>query len=215
MSNIAIALARLCELFNEGLHCGSAKPGFRKIQALLYWVWGIAMLSVFEFHDAPYWRMKWAAFFNKQGISSRTYGRIRVEWQAISYIKLSLDHGKAYAGMSSAGIVEREATRKRKFCQRGCVNKEPALKWWKMTSSFYKFCPIVWVCCDSKRDAHIEEIRVIDMRKTELNSPYVWKYLPKTVAQHVRVQGRTAAYQQGAKVENARAMVGIHASKVA
>ena len=87
----------------------------------------------------------------------------------ISYIKVSVHHSKSYVGSTSLGIAGREASRVRKYMQRRCANVAPAIRWWRRTSSFGQFCPIVWIKCDDTIEAVYHELRAIDIRKPELN----------------------------------------------
>ena len=166
----------LCELINEALHKRRGKPGQSRIELLLLWVWGKAMLYFLE-NSTSIWRKKWSAFFKANGINSSTYSKELVDWRYVSYVKISLFYTKAYVGSSSQGMGGREASRRRKFQQRTCAGVEPAILWWREHGCFWKFCPIVWARGGSKVEAVYSEAKTIDCRKPELNAPFIWQFL--------------------------------------
>ena len=157
---------------------------------ILYWIWGCALLRVFE-TSPSFWMTKWAMFPKAQGVCSSTYRCWMVDWETVAYVKVSLRHSKSYAGCIRQGIVAREATRWRKYKQKSRLNVEPAIRWWRRSGSYHDFCPIVWACCPSKADAEFEETPMIDMKKNKLNVPFVYQLFPekKRTAGHFQSRG--------------------------
>ena len=74
-------------------------------------------------------------------------------------------------------MVNREASRIRKFRQVGLVHVEPALKWWKRQNCFFKFVPIVVKVFPTKVEAEVSETMLQRVAKPELNFPLVHKLL--------------------------------------
>ena len=144
---------------------------------MLYWVWGCSLLSIFEL-SSTLWQTKWSAFLSYHGITSRNYDRHRLKASNVAYVKLPNKLTKAYVGSTSGGmqhggILHREGTRRRKYKQHGLPHAEPAIVWWKRSKTFFMFCPIVWFIGSDIDQAVVQEIRAIDIRKPELNTPFV------------------------------------------
>ena len=111
------------------------------------------------------------------GISFWTYNFSRLSHPAGVYVKMAAARHVSYIGMFSKTMLNREASRCRKFRQVVLVNVEPALRWWSRNRSFYGFVPIVLRLCSSKREALVLETLDQQEMKPELNVPRVWSKL--------------------------------------
>ena len=163
-------------MINAALHAQRGQNVQMLVARALFWIWGRVALRIFE-HKPTQWRATWVQFFQKHGVNAQYYSQSRVDMQNVVYLKVSIDHAKAYVGSTKENIVEREATRRRAFA---IVNtdrrSEPALIWWDKTSTFWDFCPIVVVMCDSEVAARDKEFATIEFRKPELVAPRIWRF---------------------------------------
>ena len=142
------------------------------------------MLRIYENSDSL-WREKWVNFFAGRGLTSDTYNIERLDAPNVVYVKLSLEQSKAYVGSAKINMVNREAYRRRAYAQRESSRRvEPAFWWWELTDSYWGFCPLVLLLCDSHQDAQENEVRITNIRQPELVAPYIWRPLPQN---HVHV----------------------------
>ena len=180
----SILLLRLCPLLHEALCKSPGKIGLESISWLLYWVWGVAFLSFLE-QSSSLWHRKWAAFLALNGTSSKSYTKVKLKTTNACYVKFSNRHSKAYVGSTSQTILARESTRRRKYRQCGRSHAEPAIVWWKRTRTFFEFCPIVIMTFSSINAAEEFEVRTINIRQPELNTPLVQRLLSRKSRQPV------------------------------
>ena len=174
-----VHIAKTCAMVNEALHQTSGKDGQSCLERALFWVWGRCLLRIYE-NSESLWREKWVNFFRRRGLLSDTYCIDRLDMPNVVYVKLSLEHTKAYVGSAKHNMVHREASRRRAFSNGDKSRRvEPAFKWWELTESYWNFCPLVLLMCDSHIDAQENEIKVSNIRKPELVAPYIWKFLPQ------------------------------------
>ena len=163
----------LCELLYEALHTERAAVGVKSLEEILFWQWGrIYALAVSTGRSKRH--TTHAAMLEAHGVTWYTYERFRLQSPHVTYLKAALRKKPYYVGCTSAGMIEREGTRRRKHAQSNLNGAEPAIKWWRATKSFYKYVPIVLSVQGSKQEAQVEEMRMIHLLKPLLNTPKVW-----------------------------------------
>ena len=104
----------------------------------------------------------------------------RLRHPGVVYIKVSLDHAKAYVGSTEVGMITRESNRRRKYKARKTLkDTEPAFLWWSKTRTYWEICPIVVQMHESAIDAAKEEKRIQNVRQPELVAPWIWKHIER------------------------------------
>ena len=161
-----LLVCQFCSLMFRCLHSTPAKVGVKPITHALLWVWGRSMLKIFELSRSS-WQRRWAARFASCGLSSTSYRWDSLKEACGIYVKVALGYKKAYVGMFASSMVNREASRIRKFRQVGLVHVEPALKWWKRQNCFFKFVPIVVKVFPTKVEAEVSETMLQRVAKPE------------------------------------------------
>ena len=112
-----LLIARLSELIYESLGILPSIAGISILERRLFHIWGRAILGVFEKSQTT-WRSKWAGFLKLHGITSANYEIHHLDHKHQAYIKLSVNHTKAYIGSTTTGLCVREGNRKKEV-QRG------------------------------------------------------------------------------------------------
>ncbi len=196
-------MARLCSLIHEASCSAPGGPGLSIIAWILYWIWGCAVLSILE-SSSTLWRSTWAAFLRYHSITSQTYHPFLLTHPHVTYVKLSDRRTKAYVGSTSRRMLGREATRRRKFRQRGPCHAEPAIVWWKSTKSFFEFCPIVFGFGPTEDFVERLEFQTVHIRQPELNTPFVQKLLKRKRWELQPAQAKTSLKENNRWFKKAR-----------
>ena len=201
---VHLVICKWAALVYEGLHSHPAKQGVGCIDRPLLWTWGRSLIALFGSSRSA-WQRKWSAtmsayyqFFDEYCIDNLTA-------QNCVYVRLSHKRKKAYAGMSKNGILSREGSRTQKFRQKGLTAEEPALTYWRSTRSYFESVPISLQSSVTALDAEIAETTLIIAKQTELNAPFIYRFLRRRGSPAVKSSANFRVWARARRLQRGRA----------